>query len=297
MGFTNSPPTLIVSGSVEIAGGTIDSLLSGQVEGIPGSVQPVFSGPIENELFTGVIPSSGLVHAVLPSWVNTVIVLVAPAAGNAAVAVVGVQGDTTLFGYASALLGTGVWATGGGSNPMPVYPTIDITGVTFDFQNGPTVGTQYWIVGSNQYYNQTVDGSVSVSNSQPTKLLRSDGRAYPIPSRLIHMKVIATGISNVIPAPGASNHILLGALFVSPPLANGAATAEFDLLATINGNTDDLVVQYMTGSAVAGPTVPVNVIPPQGLLLDANTALTYDLQTGAPNAGAWNVTALYDIVL
>jgi hypothetical protein len=161
MGFTNSPPSVVVSGAVAVEGGV-------GVFNDP-STPSLGTGPIETLIASGTIPAGDLITiGFIPSWVNTITVLVAPAAGNANVGLVKVVGNATGFGYSSAISatagggsGSGTWALGGATNPIPVYRLLDSSWVV-QFLNA-TVGTQYFIYGSNEYYNQTVTGEVGIT--------------------------------------------------------------------------------------------------------------------------------------
>lgn len=160
MGFVNAPPSLVVSGTVGITGGV----------GIfnDPSAPSLGTGPVETLLASGTIPAGDAVTiSGFPSWVHTVTVLVAPEPGNANVALVKLVGNATAFGYSADFQApaggpeAGAWALGGASNPIPVYTLLD-SSWNLQFINA-TAGYQYYVYGSNEYYNQTVSGEVGIT--------------------------------------------------------------------------------------------------------------------------------------
>jgi len=135
----------------------------------------------------------------------------------------------------------------------------------------------------NQTINSTtfIWGTSSLAASmQGSKLVRPDGRDFPLGSNLADNFSNTAANVNVVPAPGAGLHILIASLAAT---GNGAAG---NVSATIGGVTTGLI------SFVAAGVFPYTV-PPGGLLLDANTPLTV-----AGGAGPTTVicSATYDIV-
>lgn len=125
-----------------------------------------------------------------------------------------------------------------------------------------------------------------------TKLLRKDGRQYPEGdfSALIN---VASGSGTFIAAPGAGLSVMLASLTVAAALAASAQSVVLSLTATING------VAQIIAAAWGGPSagsVMSNNIPPQGLLLDVNTAVTYSVGGTILAGDGMIATAFYDIV-
>lgn len=121
-------------------------------------------------------------------------------------------------------------------------------------------------------------------------LYRPDGRLYPIGLQAAQGTNVAGG--TVISAPGAGSHILIATLelFVQSTANNGAVLT---VAGTINGtsvNLGQLGLGANTTSNNGGRSVNV---PPGGILLDDNTALTYSVVGGI---GLVNVAVLYDTV-
>lgn len=136
----------------------------------------------------------------------------------------------------------------------------------------------------NQTINSTtfIWGTSSLAPSmQGSKLVRSDGRDYPVGASSATLGTASGGGGTVIAAPGAGLHILLMTLTAG----GNAGGPQVD--ATVGGAVVHLV--RFTGSGSA--TIPLP-IPPQGVLLDANTSLTVPGIVGSVQT----VDALYDVV-
>lgn len=117
------------------------------------------------------------------------------------------------------------------------------------------------------------------------KLLRGDYRDYPLGSLAASTFLLAAGTSNLIAAPGAGLRILLASISMNYNGPGGAGNSG-NITGTVNGVATPLINTSISGNAP-------NPIPPQGLLCDANTAVTL-------NQGGTGVTvgqAIYDVVL
>lgn len=173
--------TLPISGDVAITSGTVDATITGGSVNIaagtvdvvnPSGIDQLNVGPIELQLSSGTIPVSQSVSLSLPSWCNTVSILCVPQTGNTNPALIEATGATSGFQvrqYLSTqpsppignlLLTAGKWSLGGSTGPIATYPSIDAS-ITIFFNQG-TVGGRYYVIGSNEYYNQIVSGSMGI---------------------------------------------------------------------------------------------------------------------------------------
>jgi hypothetical protein len=126
-------------------------------------------GPQQAEVGSGVVPPMPYqVTFTLPSWVNTLTIILAEGTpGETSQTYVSVRGNNTQFPQVnplqlSANTGPGSVQFGGFSNPIPVFPSIDTTVlITFGaYDLSSLAGVSYWIIGSNQYEQQNVNGYV-----------------------------------------------------------------------------------------------------------------------------------------
>jgi hypothetical protein len=127
--------------------------------------------------------------------------------------------------------------------------------------------------------------SLPLPAAQGQRILRADGRDYPLGTIAANSFTVAAGTTPLIAAPGAGLRILLGSISLNYNGAGGAGNGGA-IIATVNGASPSLITTSISG------IVP-NPIPPGGVLCDANTAVTLS-QSGA---GVVAGTAIYDIVL
>jgi len=115
---------------------------------------------------------------------------------------------------------------------------------------------------------------------------RSDGRPYPLGQNAAHDETVTS--ATLIAAPGAGRRIMLMSLFTTLPSATIAT--EVIVQGTIGGTTIDLLVVAVSANANGMTTVAP--VPPQGLLLDDDTAVSViNVSTAAQRTNA-----VYDLV-
>ena len=115
---------------------------------------------------------------------------------------------------------------------------------------------------------------------------RSDGWPYPLGQNAAHDESSAS--ATLIAAPGAGRRIMLMSLFTTLP--SGVISGEVIVQGIIGGTTIDLSVAAIVANA-DGVTA-VAPVPPQGLLLDDDTAVSVINLSTAPQ----RTNAVYDLV-
>lgn len=265
-----------VTGTVDIGGGTVD------IGSISGPVD-ITGGPIDITSVTDLVTTGGELDY-LGSF-NPTLGAAGVFAGNVTAlnsytAIVVVAAITTGVPPVCVLASDGTLSAGG---------TVRVPTFSGSFIIQPSNANYQSILGMSCKAGDNLDllvryqaactGVVYVFGStslQPK--IRADGRSNPIGSQAVNAS-IATGSGTVIAAPGASIHILL------KTLNHVSNNVNSSVIGTINGVAVDL-------SNCFGGSFPQQVaIPEDGLLLDANTALTM----GA-GAGIQAANATYDIV-
>jgi len=115
---------------------------------------------------------------------------------------------------------------------------------------------------------------------------RSDGWPYPLGQNAAHDESVTS--ATLIAAPGAGRRIMLMSLFTTMPSA--VINGEVIVQGIIGGLTTDLLVTAI--AANANGMMAVAPIPPQGWLLDDNTAVSVlNFSTASQRTNA-----VYDIV-
>lgn len=115
---------------------------------------------------------------------------------------------------------------------------------------------------------------------------RSDGRPYPVGQNAAHDESVTS--ATLIAAPGAGMRIMLMSLYTTLPSA--VINGEIIVQGTVGGTTIDLLVCAI--DANANGMMAVAPVPPQGLLLDDNTAVSViNVSTAAQRTNA-----VYDLV-
>lgn len=160
----------------------------------------------------------------------------------------------------------------------PPYPMIPGSTVAVTITSSPVQA----VAGNTLIYGL----GVAPPSLQGAQLLRADGRPYPVGALSASVNNVAG--ATAIPAPGAGVHILLasGIMIVQAAAAAGSTAI---LTATVNGAAVNICVAASANGAYTGPAI---VVPPGGLLCDANTAVTFTT-AGAPQIAQANL--VYDL--
>lgn len=260
----------LVEGSVSISGGTVDVN--------PGTA-PLNVGPEESLVASGVTGASGGTGYVetfaVKGGVNTVVLVLGatPIVAGMQGFLVGNNSDAVqVIQFPDTIPPGSLYPNNGGvSFPVPVFTAGAIdTHITVRFPIVPT-GVPFWIIGSNDYYSETVnvEGDVSVTTTGIKQV-----ETLPVGGRSKASGSIASGGS----APGVLNgplriHSVLGTgPFAGPPPGSG-------------------VVFSLDGDVCAISTATVPMVLMGGMIL--NGAL--DVTNGTGGTCGWSVT--YDGVV
>lgn len=164
---------------------------------------------------------------------------------------------------------------------MPPYPYVPPSSLVVQITSSvaqAAAGTT-WILGM----------SGGAPGLQGAALIRPDGRPYPTGQAGVTIGAGAVATDTVIAAPGFGLHILLKLLAIQ-----GGATTAGVSNAGVEGTIGGVATVLLASSGGTGLGGPNQLVSESGILLDANTALTFVVSTAS--AQGWLVSAVYDIV-
>lgn len=156
----------------------------------------------------------------------------------------------------------------------PMTPSVSIVSSVNQAAPGTT-----WIMGL----------SGAVPGLQGNVLLRSDGRAYPVGQHSAGLSQGAVGSYTLVAAPGVGNHLLVSHL----TLTGGATTAGVSW-GVIEGIIGGQTAYLLGGGGSTNQACIASEHISEGILLDANTAVTWQVLTASQQS--FIPAVVYDIV-
>lgn len=192
------------------------------------------------------------------------------------------QGTVTATGNVTGVVYSGTVAPSS-NTIVPIFTGEWDTQLTIS-DTGGGVGQTIWI-GADQAID--LQNVLALKGGIQTTPLRSDQRNYPIGTGAAFGSVNGSG--TLVTAPGVGNRLLLLSLTCvgnNTPAANTALNLSGTIAATV-------VVLLSGFSSSTGSATAATIVWPAGILLDANTAITFATAGGT---GTFEITAVFDTV-